>query len=171
MLPYYIDQETMRSGDFGLNVSNARSAKYYLDQGLSTVLASVELPLHRIADMAVKMQEDYGSSDGLEVLLYGKRELMVMRSCPISALYNTIPLKCTLCHQRSFYLKDRKGARYRMEGDETCAMRVYESQAFDRLDEIPYLKENGITNVRVILDQEGIPLTEKILRRIFSELT
>ncbi|MHC1734397.1 MAG: DUF3656 domain-containing protein [Erysipelotrichaceae bacterium] len=171
MLPYYFDQETARSGDFGLNVSNARSAKYYLDQGLSTVLASIELPLHRIVDMAIRMNEDYGSSDGLEVLLYGKRELMVMRSCPISALYNTIPLKCTLCHQRNFYLKDRKGARYRMEGDETCAMRVYESQAFDRLDEIPYLKENGITNVRVILDQEGIPLTEKILRRIFSELT
>ena len=158
-----------RIGDFGLNIANARAANYYISHGMSSVLTSVELSLKQTVDIAIKMQELYGSSAGLEVMVYGKRELMVMRACPISALYGTTPMQCSLCHTRNFHLVDRKGVRYRMEGDATCAMRVYESQSIDKTDEIAILKENGITNFRISLDQETAWQTEKLLTRILGD--
>jgi len=173
MLPYYIPhhENQICHGDFGLNVTNSRSAAYFLSQGLKSVLASVELPAAKIIELAKGMQKDYGSSAGLEALVYGKRELMIMRTCPIAVQFKTTPLQCTLCHQRSFALKDRKGIRYRMEGDATCAMRIYESQALDRIGEIAQLKDNGIRRFRIVLDQESGQEADKILRRVLSELT
>ncbi|MGB7595909.1 MAG: DUF3656 domain-containing protein [Erysipelotrichaceae bacterium] len=173
MLPYFMPQHENQIcyGDFGLNVANSRSAAYFLNQGLKSVLASVELPSAKIIELAKGMEKDYGSSAGLEALVYGKRELMVMRTCPIAVQFKTTPLHCALCHQRSFALKDRKGIRYRMEGDATCAMRIYESSALDRIGEITKLKENGIQRFRIVLDQESGQETDKILQRVLSELT
>ena len=173
MLPYYIRQQNNqeRYGDFGLNIANSRSAVYFLNQGLKSVLASVELPTAKIIELALGMKKDYGSSAGLEALVYGKRELMVMRTCPIAVQFKTKPLQCNLCHQRSFALKDRKGIHYRMEGDTTCAMRIYEAQATDRIDTIGTLKEHGIRRFRIVLDQESASETDQILRKVLSELT
>jgi putative protease len=138
---------------------------------MKSVLASVELSSAKIIELAQGMQKNFGSSAGLEVFVYGKRELMVMRTCPIAVQFKTTPLQCMLCHQRSFALKDRKGFRYRMEGDVTCAMRIYESQALDRITELGHLKEKGIQRFRIVLDQESGQETDKILQRVLSELT
>ncbi|TFG81903.1 MAG: U32 family peptidase, partial [Erysipelotrichales bacterium] len=171
MLPYFIPNvnESEFFGDFGLNIANARSAAYYLSLGLKSVLVSVELPIHKIIEIAKGMEKKFGSSAGLETLVYGKRELMVMRTCPISVQYKTTPIQCSLCHHRNFYLKDRKNVYYRMEGDATCAMRIYESEALDRIEEIPYLKANGVHNFRIVLDQESMMETEIILRKVLSK--
>jgi putative protease len=172
LLPYFTSDNAGESelfGDFGLNVANARSAKYFLDHGMMSVLASVELSTTQILQLAQGMKDHFGSCAGLEAMVYGKRELMVIRSCPLSAIYKTTPMQCSLCHQRRFYLKDRKGVHYRMEGDATCAMRIFEAQAMDRVDEMDRLMRQGIKHFRIVLDQESADQTDGILGKVMSK--
>ncbi len=174
MLPYYVQKQEENKeyfGDFGLNVTNSRSAVYFLNQGVTSVLASVELTNAKIFEMANGMKKQFGSSAGLEVMVYGKRELMVMRTCPLSVHFKTTPLQCSLCHQNDYFLKDRKGIHYRMEGDSTCAMRIYESAKMDRSDEIARYKEQGINRFRIVLDHESAGETERILSKVLANIT
>ncbi len=174
LLPYFVQGRAENQtyyGDFGLNITNSRSAMYFLHQGLKSVLISVELSIAKTIELADGMTKKTGSCTGLEAMVWGKRELMVMRTCPIAVQFKTTPLQCSLCHQRSFALRDRKGMFYRMEGDIGCAMRIYESSAMDRIDEMPHMQEHGLNKFRIVLDYETADETQRILQRVLSNIT
>ncbi len=157
-------------GDFGLNVSNARTAAYYLNHGLASVMMSVELnPIQQIA-LATKMKEIHGSCDGIETMIYGHREMMVMRSCPLSVHYGTTPLNCTLCHNQTFGLKDRRGSIHRLEGDRLCMMHITEDKADSRLSYARSLLNSGIHRFRFTFLEETAGDIRVLLRQFSSEI-
>ncbi|MBQ6207050.1 MAG: U32 family peptidase [Oscillospiraceae bacterium] len=61
-------------GDFGLNVTNARSAAWLAGQGLQSVCASFELRLEQIRDMKKPAP--------LEAIVYGRLPLMITENRP-----------------------------------------------------------------------------------------
>ena len=164
------DQQTAH-GDFGLNVSNARTAAYYLNQGLTSVMMSVELnPIQQIA-LATELKEVHGSCGGLETMIYGHREMMVMRSCPISIQYGTTPLQCALCHNQTFGLKDRKGSIHRMAGDRLCMMHITEDKADTHLSYAGSLYHSGIHRFRFTFLEETAGDIRVLLRQFESEVS
>ena len=70
-----IDQSTARAcGDFGLNVTNARSAAWLSGYGLQSVCVSFELRAGQIRDMAKPLP--------VEAIVYGRLPLMITENRP-----------------------------------------------------------------------------------------
>ena len=99
---------TVRGG-FGLNVTNAQSIDFYVNQGLASLTVSFELPMGAIK--ALDGPIPWG------ITAYGQLPLMRFRNCPVRA-----DMGCAACGGRG-RLTDRKGIAFPVE----CGEKHYAS--------------------------------------------
>lgn len=91
------------ASDYYLNVVNNESIKLLADLGIKRVCLSPEIKnLHKIS-----------SSIDIEMIIYGRLELMITKYCPINMILNEDNNKCDLCLKKDkFYLKDHANRIY-----------------------------------------------------------
>ena len=112
----------------------------------------------------------YKRTPNLEILIYGKIELMIMKYCPLNALVNKDLKPCNICNKTSNYsLKDRNGKNLRLISN-SCITKLMDYQEIDNINKIPQLKKLGITNFRVDLLDENQNEVKQILTNILNML-
>jgi len=84
--------------DYYLNVVNDYTINLLHNLGVKKVTLSVEMDNEKI-NMLTK------DKFNLELIVYGRAELMVMKYCPINKIINNGKKPCNLC-QKDYYLKD-----------------------------------------------------------------
>ena len=97
-LYYYKDKEI--TADYSFNAINA-SAIYNLHRyGAKYVTLSLEASLSDIKSIYEEYKK-YGNNPNLEIIVYGRQNLMTTKYCPLKALG-----QCGQCNNHSYYLKD-----------------------------------------------------------------
>lgn len=89
--------------DYYLNVVNNYSIKYLLDNNVKRVTLSPEINYNLL--------EDY-IKDKVEIIVYGKPELMITKSCPIKEMSS-----CPCTKEDIYYLEDIHQNKYRILHD------------------------------------------------------
>ena len=148
--------------DIYMNVFNSLSLAFY-SKYVSKVGLSPELSNYDISELISSFNNRFGFLPNVEVLIYGKPELMIMKYCPIR---KDVSDKCSLCISNNYYLDDRKGNRYRLYRDSSHKVRVIDSQNIDKISDISYLKSIGVTNFRIDLLDESYDEVISILDKL-----
>lgn len=145
--------------DYFLNVTNTSTLEYLLESGVNRVTISPEKMLENIE--AYKKYKD-----SVEVYIYGRVELMVMKYCPLNMLINNDDKKCSLCLSKDKYsLKDAKGNFYPIKSYPHLT-HILHYKPINLLEEIRNLKMLNISNFRVELYDEQ----EKEIMSIIKEI-
>ena len=141
--------------DIYLNAVNSKTINTLENLNVKRVGLSVELDENNLNHLLKGYKEKYKRNPNLEILVYGKLELMIMKYCPLNALINDGKKPCNLCKSSNEYsLKDRNGKKLRLINN-NCTTKLMDYQEINYIDKIPKLKELGITNFRVdLLDEE-----------------
>lgn len=103
-------------GDYGLNVYNSRSAAFYRQMGLSSMLLTFEAPMGQVRAMA---EGDTG------IIAYGRLPFMVTRNCAKKE------------HGKLEYLRDRKGKKFLLDCEYGCRNRLFNSDILWLADKKP----------------------------------
>ena len=153
--------------DVYMNVVNSFTVNKYLKYVYKVGL-SPELSLNDLKILMLGYKRAYNTFPNVEVLIYGKLELMIMKYCPINknVLWNGV---CNACFSNKFYLDDRGNHRFRLLGDNNHYMRIYDFENVDFLDKVDYLKSIGITNFRIDLLDEDVKEIKTILEKLNKE--
>lgn len=145
--------------DYFLNVTNTSTLEYLLENGVNKVTISPEKMLENIE--AYKKYKD-----SVEVYIYGRVELMVMKYCPLNMLINDDDKKCSLCLSKDKYsLKDAKGNFYPIKSYPHLT-HILHYKPINLIEEIRNLKMFNISNFRVELYDEQ----EKEIISIIKEI-
>lgn len=145
--------------DYFLNVTNTSTLEYLLENGVNKVTISPEKMLENIE--AYKKYKD-----SVEVYIYGRVELMVMKYCPLNMLINDDDKKCSLCLSKDKYsLKDAKGNFYPIKSYPHLT-HILHYKPTSLIEEIRNLKMFNISNFRVELYDEQ----EKEIISIIKEI-
>lgn len=145
--------------DYFLNVTNTSTLEYLLENGVNKVTISPEKMLENIE--AYKKYKD-----SVEVYIYGRVELMVMKYCPLNMLINDDDKKCSLCLSKDKYsLKDAKGNFYPIKSYPHLT-HILHYKPINLTEEIRTLKMFNISNFRVELYDEQ----EKEIISIIKEI-
>lgn len=162
---YFFSSYDKCASDIYMNVKNSYTlnlfSKYAYKIGLSPELYNED-----IYNIISSYKNRYGKGPNVEVLVYGRLELMIMKYCPVNYLTkcgNT----CFSCFNNKFYLDDRRGHKFRLLGDSFHFMRVIDSLEVNKLEDISYLKSIGVTNFRIDLLDENEDDIEDILDSIY----
>lgn len=138
--------------DYYLNVVNNYSIKFLLDHGVKRVTLSPEIN-YDILDDFIK--------DKVELIIYGRIELMLTKSCPISEVLNSCP-----CNKNDkYYLEDINKNRYPIIHN-NCLTHIMHYKNINYLDRLSYYKSIGVRSYRLELFDESYDETIKLIKKI-----
>jgi putative protease len=146
-------------GDYKLNVFNSYAGDFYKDFLIGTCI-SAELNAMEIKKIASK------SSLPLQIMVYGKYELMVSEYCAIGSVFGNKSDKkaCTEnCVKGSYKLKDRKGEEFSIDTDKYCRSYIYNNVPLNLIPNIDEIKKNNISSYRLDFIHESYEETIEVL--------
>ncbi len=147
--------------DYYLNVANSASFAFLESLGASRITLSVENNLEQIKELS----QNITSKDKIEVFIYGKPEVMVMKHCPLNMHVNQ-EKKCRVCKEKNnYYLKDSNAKLYRImpEMGENHLTHLFHYQNIELREQIKNFQMLGIENYRIELLEEKKEETKSIL--------
>lgn len=137
--------------DYYLNIVNNYSIKYLLDNNVKRVTLSPEINYDNLDDYI---------KDKVEIIVYGKIELMITKSCSIKEA-----MLCPCNKNDVYYLEDINKNKYRILHSD-CLTHIMHYKNIDYLDKIEYYIGTGIKSFRLELLDESyndvVSLIDKI---------
>ncbi len=146
--------------DYYLNVTNSYLVSYLKKLGVSNITLSIENSIETIAKIVSTM-----GNQGLEVLVYGKVEAMIMKYCPLKMLVNQDKSPCKVCQNgKKYELKDRNGEKYPVvQEKELTHLFYYHNRELE--NELLKLKKVGIMRYRFDFFDENCSQIKAILKK------
>lgn len=127
------------------NITNSFAIDAFVSLGFSGIVFSLELDQRSISATIDAYRSRHDELPALGMFVYGRPEVMIMKSCPIGTLTHSKTLHCQKCHQHSYCLEDAFGARYPVLGDSSCTTRIYGSKKINLFEYTIPLRQMGIT--------------------------
>ena len=153
--------------DTYLNVLNSYTIAFLQYLGAKRITLSYELSNNQIKNTIDSFIDRYGFKPNLELVIYGKPEVMISKYCVINTyLGNGEKTNCNLCKSDNYYLADRFDNKYRLKPSYDCLMRISNYKDIDKIDEVNELKEIGITSYRLIFTDEKVDEIKSVLSRL-----
>jgi len=142
--------------DYTLNIVNTKSIELLNKLNINTICLSPELSYNQVKDI---MKNKYN----VELFIYGKVELMIMKYCPLKINLNN----CSVCkdNKSKYYLSDKDNNKYRILNN-NCITSIMHYKNTDLIDDINKYKELNIYNYRIDLLDETKEEVEKIINRV-----
>ena len=139
--------------DTYFNVVNSYYVNFLYNKGVKKVTLSYELTIENIENLIKNYRNNFNEEPNLEVVIYGKPELMISKYC----LLNTYVNKENMCNEcaKDYYLVDKYNKKFPIRS-ENCYMKILNYKDINYLDKIDKLQSIGVTNYKIILDRENI---------------
>lgn len=158
---YKYRKENEVVADYFFNIANSSSVRFLESLGISRITLSIENDMEQIKELCKYVKK----KEKIEVFVYGKPEIMVMRHCPLNMLVNQ-EKNCTICQEKDkYYLKDCHDKLYRIlpeiTGNHLTHLFYYKNM--DLSEQIKELQKIGIENYRIELLEETKEEIESIL--------
>lgn len=136
------------------NITNSYALDCYFELGFDECVLSSELDYDSIKMLIEDYKNRHEELPSVGVLMYGKLDMMIMRSCPVGTHFNNSVTKCERCHKHIYELNDRTGEKYRLIGDSECNTRLLNNKPIFLLDEIEKFENLGIVSYHFIFTDE-----------------
>ena len=143
--------------DYYLNVVNDYTINLLEEKGIKRVTLSVEASDERINELSSKFN--------LEMIVYGKAELMIMKYCPLNKIINDGKKPCDIC-KNQYYLKDQDKLYPIITNN--CYTHILHYKNINLIDNIKNYK--NINTFRIELFDEDCNEIEELINRLNHNL-
>ena len=131
-----------------LNVTNIYTAHLLSKYHVSRITLSPELSRERLIAFADNYKKRFLQYPNLELVVYGRIDLMISKYCPIAKTYKT-RVNCHLCEMNQYYLQNRLGSKFPLVNDGNCNIRVLNSKPLNLIEYIDELRLANINTIRL----------------------
>jgi len=146
--------------DYYLNVTNSYHVNYLRKLGITNITLSIENSINEIANIV----SNIGNS-GIEVLVYGRVEAMIMKYCPLKMLVNKDKMPCNVCRNGKVYeLRDRNGEKYPLLNDKELT-HIFYYQLLELENDLKKLKQVGILRYRFEFFDEDCQVVRDTIKK------
>ena len=148
--------------EYYLNIAN-----HYTINALGNYLKVPELSIELSDEEIYRIADYYRNKANLEVLIYGRIELMLLKYCPLNLLVN----KDSVCHVCSnghkYYLVDRNGYEYPIISDlPEHVTHILDNKITNKIDNLNEYVSHGINYFRIELLDETEEEIKDLLERV-----
>ena len=146
--------------DYYFNVVNNETIKFLQDKKVERITLAVEDDYRYVKDLDL-------SYANIEMVIYGRLELMIMKYCPIKQLMGG----CNNCRKDSskYCLEDNEGNKYPILKDD-CYTKIMHSKNIDKRDDLGYYISKGVNSFRIELLDESSSEVEELIRDLKTKI-
>ena len=138
-----------------LNTANIYALYTLYKLGFKRVTLSLEMGFNRIEALINNYKKVFNKEPNIEVIVYGKIDLMITKYCPINRLLTREDVHCGRCTQDKFFLVDRKGYKLELIKDGVCNTRILNPKKLHLIEYVDKLKKIGISKLRLEFTSES----------------
>ncbi len=151
------------TSDFSLNVVNSKAVNLLHNYGVNRVTISHEINKEQIEDLINNYVKDNGGYPNLEMIIYGRQDLMHTNYCPLKV--NGL---CGKCKKDQYYLVEEYGTFPIISRDD-CTTTILNGKILNLMDEMSKIK--NINVFRVQLTIEDYEESKRILQTALNKLS
>ncbi len=159
---YFKDKDNFVVSDYSLNVVNSTAVNLLHNNNVSRVTLSHEMNRTQIEDLISNYILDNDGLPNLELIVYGRQNLMQTKYCPLKA-FNL----CGECKKNKYVLEDDYGS-FPILSDKDCDTTILNGKILYLIDEIPTL--DNISSFRLQFTTEDAFETKRIIDIAKSKL-
>lgn len=138
--------------NYSINIFNSCALDYVTSLGVKGVCLSPELNSNAISTIR--------SDAPVEIIIYGRVPVMTVQNCIVKSAVD----KCSCSMDKTYFLKDRKGAQFPIYTDKhSCTNTVYNSAPIYMADKMDKLDLRGISELRFVFTTETKNEISKVL--------
>ncbi len=156
--------------DATLNATNSLSLGVLFKNGVRRVCISLESSLQNTSQMIRSYQKRFGHIPELEIIVYGKPDLMITKYCPISKTIGANKKNCSLCEKNQYALVNEKQDRFILIRDGDCNIRILHSRPINLIEQIKEIHACGIKTLRLDFTDESPEETEMIIKAFIKSI-
>lgn len=158
-----IDNSKEMIANMYLNTTNIYALYTLYKLGFKRVTLSIEMSQKRIENLIRNYKNKFGYEPNVEVMVYGKPDLMITKFCPINKILTDKDINCARCNNDKFYLIDRKGYKLELIKDGLCNTRIINPKKLHLIEYCDYLKEIGVSKLRLEFTSESEEETQEVI--------
>lgn len=144
MTSYYKECEDGGFYSYYGNVTNSYTLDLLFSKGYRLVFCSVECSKRQISLMNENFYKRHNFYPNLGVLVYGRIDYMILKSCPIASSYHLENDHCKLCKKNRYYLKDRMNVKFEIITNDDCTSRIISDKVISLTGKIDELEKMNI---------------------------
>ncbi|MEG1597319.1 MAG: DUF3656 domain-containing protein [Bacilli bacterium] len=150
--------------DYYLNITNSYSLQTLYEMSVNKVTLSVELSNISLNNLIKEYVNRYKNLPSVEIIIYGRLELMLMKYCPLNLILNK-ENSCHVCKgPHKYYLVDKLLKKYPIVND-NCITHIFNYRNIDKFDSLLYYKKIGINSFRIELFDEDEKEVKELIDR------
>jgi putative protease len=148
-------------GDFSLNVTNERTAEFFMAAGCDRVTASYDCNREQLLTLVDAVRPEW-----LEVVVHQHMPMFHMEHCVFCAVLSpgTNKTNCGRpCDDHAVKLRDRIGVEHPLTADVGCRNTLYNAVAQSGAEAVPALLAKGVRHLRIeLLDEDDAAIGKVI---------
>ena len=168
-LTYFRDRGVPIVADFSLNVTNERTAEFFVREGVERVTASYDLNREQLLALVAAMQPEW-----LEVVIHQHMPMFHMEHCVFCAVLSpgTNKTNCGRpCDEHVVKLRDRIGVEHPLTADVGCRNTLSNAVPQSAAEVVPTLVARGVRHLRIEFLDESSAEIERVVRAYRDLLT
>lgn len=169
LVHFFIEGNSLIASPY-CNITNSYTLDAFYAFGYKECILSSELDVNSIKEIINDYYIRHHKYPNVGLYVYGRYDVMIMKSCPIGTYYHNKNIHCNKCHVNQYYLKDRIGEMFPLIGDENCNTRILDSQILYLLDHEKELINLHVNNFYLNFTLENDLEINKIINNAFNNL-
>ncbi|MDO9630082.1 MAG: DUF3656 domain-containing protein, partial [Acholeplasmataceae bacterium] len=146
-----------------LNVTNIYTAHLLYKYHVERVTLSPELSNQRVFDFRDRFLQEFNYIPNLELVVYGRVDLMISKYCPIAKTFKT-KQNCHLCELNMYYLEDRMKAKFPLINDGNCNIRILNNKPLNLIEYVNQIRSSGINKIRLDFTTERALEVKEVIK-------
>lgn len=157
--------------NYTLNTVNSNTVETLLSQKVESITMSLESSFENTKEIIHNYNLKQGQKPEIEVVIYGRMDLMLSKYCPITKSENVLNSNCNLCQKHKYYLADQNENTYSIIRDGECNVRIIHYQTLRLIDYLHQLINEGVTNLRLDFTDENYEETLEIINAYKNKMS
>ena len=125
----YKNKNKIITSDYSLNVINSKAIYDLHQAGVKYVTPSVEASYNNLCDMVNNYKKKYGDNPNLEIIVYGRQNLMTLKYCPLKRFG-----ECGKCKKNNYIIEDDR-AKFLIYHD-NCITHIVNEKPLNLIDDL-----------------------------------
>ena len=130
----YKNKNKIITSDYSFNVINSKAIYDLHKAGVKYVTPSVEASYNNLCDMVSNYKKNYGENPNLEIIVYGRQNLMTLKYCPLKRFG-----ECGKCKNNQYAIEDDK-AKFLIYHD-NCITHIVNEKPLNLIDDLNNIKK------------------------------
>jgi putative protease len=141
------DRTTVADSTF--NVTNSLTLSTLFTHNVDRVCLSIESGLENSKRVVQSFNRKFGHQPNLELIAYGKPDLMISKYCPITKSEGIFKQNCNICSHNDYALVNEKQERFELIREGYCNLRVLHSKTINLIDYVEDIVSIGVKTIRL----------------------